>query len=164
MRIEKATRLDIRYVALQMRDSDYAEFSALYPAEDRTALAEQIAARFEGRTDVIVALSEGEPVAIGAPIETRPNVITLLFFATDKLPEIGGALTRFILQRLFPPLIEAGVHRIEAVSLDGHTEAHRWIEALGLKQEGSPMLGYGKNKETYLQFAWVREDVSTAGA
>jgi hypothetical protein len=164
MKIEQATRDDILEVALGMRESDFAEFSALYPADNRHDLADQIADRFGPRKDVIVAKTDGAPVAIGAVVEARPNVLTLLFFANDRVTEIGPALTRFIVQRLFPPLIAAGVHRIEAVSLEGNDAAHRWIEALGLTREAPPFRGYGKNGEAYVQFSWVKDDVRKIGA
>lgn len=154
MRIDTATAKDVFDVAMHMRDSDYKEFDALCPTSSRGALAILLKERYSGE-DVIVARVDDKPVAIGRLVEARPNVITLAFFATPKLKLIGKPLTRFIRQRLLEPIKAAGVHRIECVSMVGHTEAHRWIRALGLREEGQPMQGYGKNGEAFQAFSWV---------
>lgn len=157
MRLEYATADDVRAVALAMRESDYREFSALSPTTDREGLAERLAARYSGRDDVLAAFCDGQPVAVGGLIESRPNVLTALFFATDDFQKVGLEVTYFV-KRLLPQVKANGVHRIEAVSLVGHTEAHRWIRHFGLLPEGPPMRGYGKNGEAYQQFAWIDDD------
>lgn len=163
MRIDRATAQQVRDVALRMRDSDFREFSATSFAETREALANELTLRYAGRADVLCAETD-EPVAIGALLEIRPNVLTLLFFATDKFPQLSFALTRFIRQRLIPGFKAAGAHRIECVSIDGHDAAHRWIEkSLGLPRR-FPMEGYGKAGETFHQFAWISDDVRQIGA
>lgn len=153
---------DVFSVAMAMRETDYDEFIALSTATDRDALARQLAQRYAGRPDVMVAFAGSEPVAVGGLIEARPGVITLLFFATDRLPEIGLEMT-YMVQKLLRAAKTAGTHRIEAVSMLGHDEAHRWIRHLGLEPEGPPMRGYGKSGETYQQFAWV-SDACSPGA
>lgn len=160
MRIERATASDVAYVALRMREADFRELSALSWAQSREDLADGLAQRYAAQEGAIVAAHGAEPVAVGALVEHRPNVVTLAFFATDTLPKIGGPLTRFIRNRLFKPVKTAGAHRIEAVSMVGHHAAHRWIEALGLTLE-AVCHGYGRGGEDYLQFAWVRDDVRT---
>ena len=157
MKIDAPTREDILSVALAMRDRDYDEFSALSPADSREALAETLADRYAGREDTFCAYAGSEPVAVGAMVQGRPGVVTLMFFATDRLPEIGLALTKFITQRLFPAYRARGVHRIECVSLEGYEEVHRWIEVLGLRHEAGPFRGFGKNGEAFIQFAWVAD-------
>ena len=163
MRIDAPLRADVRYVAENMRQKDIVEFRAVSRAESTDELIETLIERYGDRGDTICArLDDGTPVAIGAMIESRFNVATLLFFATDDFPQIAMALTRFIVQRLFPRYRNAGVHRIECVSHIDYAEAHRWIETLGLKKEAE-MPGYGRNGETYLQFAWVDDRVRQTG-
>lgn len=161
--IEHALDEDVRFVAANMRARDADEFLALTHAVDRQALADSLLDRYGGHPAAIVARDEEGAVAIGAGVETRPNVITLLLFATDRFPGVALALTRFITRNLFYRYKLAGVHRIEAVSVDGYDAAHRWIEALGLERE-AVLPGYGRNGETFIQFAWVREDVRSTGA
>src|SRR5690606_23608090 len=95
-----------------------------------------------------------EPVAAGAMVGARPNVITLMFFATDDFPKIALPLTRFITKNLFQKYRDNGVHRIECVSIEGYDEAHRWIKILGLHHE-AVFPGFGKNGEAFHQFAKV---------
>lgn len=160
--IEHALDEDVRFVAANLRDADAAEFLALTHAADRRALTDNLLDRWGGHPQAIVARSAGVPVAIGAGIEARPNVITLLMFATDRFPAVALGLTRFITRNLFERYRAAGVHRIEAVSMVGHEAAHRWIGALGLRREAE-LRGYGRDGQDFIQFAWVRDDVRPAG-
>lgn len=163
MKIDAPLRADVRHVAENMRQKDIVEFRAVSRAESTDELAEALVERYGDRGDTICArLDDGTPVAIGAMIESRFNVVTLLFFATDDFPQIAMALTKFIVQRLFPRYRNAGVHRIECVSHVAYVEAHRWIETLGLEKEAE-MPGYGRNGETYFQFAWVDDRVRQTG-
>lgn len=162
MKISTATPDEVQAVALAMRESDFEEFIATSFADDRVGLAESLRHRFGGHPDVLCASEGGKPIAICATIESRPNVLTLLFYATDDFPVVAAALSRFVKQRLFPPQVAAGAHRIECVSLVGHELAHRWIRYFGLTQE-AVCRGYGKNGETFLQFAWVKDRAGTPG-
>lgn len=156
MRIERATRDDLLTVARAMREQDFAEFAATSHAEGRNGIAEMLAARYGGREDVLVGRNdEGDPVCIGGTIEAWPNVITLLFFATDDFPKIGLPMTRWIKRELFPRYLAAGVHRIQAVSHGEHAAAHAWLRTLGLREEVR-LEGFGKNGETFLQFAMLK--------
>lgn len=142
-----------------MRDSDYDEFSAVSFTDTREDLAAVLAARYGRSHEVHVGFGDdGAPICIGGTVQSRPNVITLLFFATDRFPEIGLPITRYIKKQLFPRLRAAGVHRIEAVSSEDHTDAHAWLKTIGLKRETEPLLNYGKGGEAFLQFSWVAHD------
>lgn len=149
--IEVASSEDVWNVALRMRESDFDEFSAISSVGTREEMADTLAARI---TDPIGVYRNGEAVAIGAMVETRPNVATLLFFATDEFPLVALELTRFVRQRLLPKYVEAGFHRFECVSIEGHTAAHRWIKILGLEFEAY-MPRYGRDGQAFYQFAWV---------
>lgn len=154
MKIEPATTDDVLAVALNMRERDYEEFSAVSPSNTREDLANRLAGRYGDRSDVICARVGANPICIGGTIEARPNVITLLFFATPDFSQIALPITKFIRKNLFPKLIAAGVHRIEAVSLAKYDQTHAWLRTIGLEPETGPMLGYGKNQEAFLQFSW----------
>ena len=162
-KIEHALDEDVRRVAANLRDKDVAEFLALSHAPDRHALAAQLLDRWGGHPAAIVVRDEEGPVCIGGGIEHRPNVITLMLFATDRFAGIALPLTRFVTRQLFYRWRVAGVHRIEAFSMEGHDEAHRWIELLGLDREAE-LTGYGRGGETFIQFAWVRDDVRSPRA
>lgn len=159
MKISAATRDDVYYVALNMRGCDYEELSELYHADTPSALAEMIAERLGGRIDTYLVSDRGAPVAVAGAIEHRPNVLTLSFFATDGFNSVAIPLTRFIKQRFFPPLIAAGVHRIECLSSENHSRAHRWLRSLGLTQESPPLAGFGKTGTPFISFAWTAAHV-----
>lgn len=163
MRVEHASAEDVRAVALNMRVRDLEEFSALYPCDTREELADVLAERYGGRDDVLCAREGNAPVCIGGTIETRPGVMTVLFFATEDFPKIAVSLTRFIRRELFPRYFDAGVHRIEAVSLASYGIVHNWLHALGFAPETGPLLGYGKRGEPFMLFSQVR-DVRKASA
>jgi hypothetical protein len=163
MMIDRASYGDVLTVAQAMRERDYAEFSAVSATDNREDLAKLLAERYGDRDDTLCGGDERGSICIGGTIETRPNVITLLFFATDRFSEIGFPMTRFIKNNLFPRYFQAGAHRIEAVSIASHHDAHRWLELLGLTPETGPMRGYGKGGEAFIQFSMVR-DVCSSGA
>lgn len=154
MRIDVTTPENVRHVAERMRASDYREFSALAHARDQQELAEALVQGYGEHPSGICAYYGDEPVAVGAMVQGRPNVVTLMFFATDEFPKIALSLTRFITKNLFEKYRAGGVHRIECVSIDGYDEAHRWIKLLGLQHE-AVFPGYGKNGEAFHQFAKV---------
>lgn len=161
MKIERATTEDVLAVASNMRDRDLEEFSAVMFADTREGLARLLAEHYGGREDVFCG-ADGHPICIGGSIETRPNVVTLVFFATDEFPRIALPITRFVRRELFPRYFAAGVHRIEAVSLATYSPIHEWLRTLGLSQETGPMLGYGKRGESFIQFSLV-QNVRPAG-
>lgn len=161
-RFEPALDGHVAVVARGIRASDEREFLAASFAADKTDLIGQLIDRYGGHPEAIAAVDDMGPVAIGAPVSLRPNVVTLLFFANDRFARNALSITRFITRNLFPKLREAGVHRIEAASIDGYAEAHRWIETLGLQHEAA-LRGFGRGGETFHQFAWVRDDLRAPG-
>ncbi|MCY0148308.1 hypothetical protein OEG84_11450 [Hoeflea sp. G2-23] len=158
LKIEAPAEADVRYVADRMRDDDVREFMSVSFAERKIDLVDDIVRRFGLHPGAIGFYLDDEPVGIGGLIEGRPHVGTLLFFATDKFASVALGIAKFTRQRLFPRYREAGMHRIEAISIDGHASAHRWIKMIGLKHEAA-LRGFGKGGETYHQFAWVADDV-----
>lgn len=156
MRIDPATADDVRHVVMNMRARDFEEFKGVSRFDDRKQMADAMAFMYGGRPDVLCGSLDGDPICIGGTIEAWPNVISLLFLATDDFPKIGRPITRFIRRELFPRYFDAGIHRIQAVSLDGYSQVHEWLRAIGLRQEGAPMPGYGKNGEAYVTFAKVK--------
>lgn len=154
---EAATVDAVREVAENMRVRDRDEFMAVSPFETHDELVQAIVQNYAPHHDAYVfRANDGTPVGVAGMIRQRPNVITLLFFATERFPEIGSDLTRFVRKVLFPKYREYGVHRIECASIEGYAETHRWLRALGLQQE-AVMPGYGRDGQTYIQFAWVNK-------
>lgn len=162
MIVEAATPDLVRRVAEAMRARDREEFMAVSSLHDHRDLVDSLVRRFGQHPDVIVVSDSAGPVVVGGLIRYRPNVASLLLFATDGMPRVGADLTRFIKHRLFAAYRDAGVHRIECSSLGGYTQIHRWLRALGLKQEAR-MEGFGRDGQTYLQFSWTKEGLNGLG-
>jgi hypothetical protein len=114
--------------------------------------------RYADFNGTICISDDDGPVAVGALVEGRPNVVTLMFFATDRFPGIANSLARFATKTLFPQCRMNGVHRIECISINGYEETHRWLGVLGLKHEAT-LRGFGRGGETFHQFAWVADHV-----
>jgi hypothetical protein len=156
MIVEPARHQDVAYVASAMRLRDIEEFMPLTHFETHGELAVSLVERFGEHPDVLSIGWENGPVAIAGMLLHRPNVGTLLFFATDDFPKIAPDFTRFVVQRWFPAYKARGVHRIECVSIDSYHEVHRWLSLFGLKRE-AVLKKFGRGGETYIQFAWVAE-------
>lgn len=159
MRIAEPTFTDIYNVARHMREADFHEFRAVHDTDDRLELAFKLGNLYQDYAGAMVAHDDKGAVCVGATIEGRPNVVTLLFFANDRFSGIALPITRFIRNNLFPKLVERGIHRIEAVSMASHEQAHAWLKAIGLTPETEPLRGFGKKGEAYIQFSWVAADV-----
>lgn len=158
MKVDVPSPDRVAHVVANLRQSDVDEFLALSAATDRAALADILVEKYSEHPAGYCFLDGDEPVGVGAMIEARPNVITLMFFGTEKFAGIANPLAKFTRQRLFPRYRDAGAHRIECVSIEGYAQMHRWIRTVGLSQE-AVMPGYGKGGETFIQFAWVADDV-----
>jgi hypothetical protein len=150
-----ATADHIRAVALKMRDRDLAEFSALSYADDREAAAEILASNYADFAGVECALLDGDPVAIGGVIWTRPRVASLLFYATDDYGKVVRPLTRYIRANAMR-VAKSYATRIECFSLSTYTEMRQWVEMFGLKPEAT-LRSYGKNGEDFVVYAWLPE-------
>lgn len=155
MRVDVTTPENVRHVAERMRASDFREFSALSHADNQEEMTTLLVQGYGEHPSGICAYDGEEPVAVGAMVQGRPNVVTLMFFATDEFPKIALPLTRFITKNLFEKYRGEGVHRIECISVDGYDEAHRWIKLLGLHHE-AVMPGFGKNGEAFHSYSWVK--------
>lgn len=153
----------IRQVALNMRERDFAEFSAVnYFGEDRKELAEGLANHYADREDVTVIWHRAAPVAVAGTISLRPNSVALLFFATPAVSEIGLPLTRSVRETL-ATLERHGVHRMECVTLAGYGEMQRWLRLLGFEQEGV-CRAFGRNGEDFLQFSRINHARQTGAS
>ena len=147
---------DVRYVAERMRQWDRREIFACRWDDDAEALAQ----------DTVRALACGygyctsldQPVAVFGAAECWPGVWQVAAFATDEWPRVALGVTRFIRRTLIATLYERGAHRAECRSMEGHHWAHRWLLALGAQREAVHP-GYGRAGETFVTFAWSRDDV-----
>lgn len=154
MRIEDATVAAVRHVALHMRERDFLELSAVLPFRSRNELAEYFTEAYLGRYSVQAVYAGDEPVAIMGALLPRPGVLSLLLFATPAVCAVHLSLTRFLKKNWLPRMAAVGVHRIDAISLVGYGRMHRWLKAIGLREEGR-MTKFGREGQDFLMFAWT---------
>ena len=158
-----ADRRDVFHVAMEMRERDYEEISCLTFAQNREELANYLADSYAAHQNVYACgTSKDGPIAIIAYIPVRPGVWSLGLFATDKFQKVGRFLTKAIIRDIIPALDRANAHRVEAQSIEGYDEVHRWLEFLGLKKENT-IPGFGRNGETFITFSYVRSDSQAPG-
>jgi hypothetical protein len=102
-----------------------------------------------------VAYVDDVPVAVIGAMPRWPRVWSAFAFGTDRWDETILALTRHARRFIFPALVNSGAHRIDAVTLGTHTDAHGWLQYLGMKKEFS-LDKYGRRGEKFVMYAWTR--------
>ncbi len=102
-----------------------------------------------------VALKDGQPVAAWGVQERLPQVWTVWMYATDDWPAVALSATRHIKSVVREHMISRGAVRADCWSMDGHDEAHRWLEVLGARREAS-LEDYGRNRQTYHCYSWTK--------
>ena len=147
-------------VALNMRQRDYEEIAALCFCENRKELADQLARSWaDHKTTIVCGTKELGGIAALTYIPMRKGVWNLGLFATNNFQKIHLSLAKLVINSIIPVLDNANAHRVEAQSIVGYKTVHNWLKFLGLKEE-SVLKGYGKNKEDFINFAWVRGENS----
>jgi hypothetical protein len=143
-------------VAAYMRDADRREIEAGLRSwvEFEEALKHHAA---HAPLFHVACLDDLTPVAVVSAVEFAPRVVMLNLFATDDFPLIVRPLLRWSLRVAKPHLFALGYRRAEARSIAGHDEAHRMLIWLGFRCECA-LPDFGKNGETFLQFAWRISD------
>jgi hypothetical protein len=156
MKVEKVTADNLRYIAERMRDRDLAEFRAMSYFDDRADAARFLVQNYADYPGLdCVTLDDGTPVGAGGCIWIRPNVASMLFFATDNFDKIVVSLTRHSHKNIFAPA-KALAHRIECFSLASYTQMQQWVELFGLRPEAT-LRQYGKNGEDFIVYAWLKD-------
>jgi hypothetical protein len=101
-----------------------------------------------------VALFGERPVAVFGAKEIRPKFWNVFMFATDQWPRVALSVTKNILRVIRPHMIESGAVRADCWSIDGHTDAHRWLELLGAVREAT-LADYGPTRKSYHCYSWT---------
>lgn len=155
--IESPTAGAVGAVAMRMRLWDRREIFATRWDDDAGRFAQEICRAFAHGMG-FVAGRGCLPIAVFGGAELWPGLWQVIAFATDEFPLIGAAVTRFIRTDVLPRGIARGAHRAECKSLAEHSDAHRWLEALGARREAEHP-GFGRNGETFVTYAWRPDDV-----
>lgn len=154
MNIRQATYADVHHVAINMRPEDAREVYAGRYDADPAAVAYDVAANPYS----VVAVFNTEPVAVITAAPRSPVLWEVGMFGTRQVNRIILSMTRYVRRVMIPTLVGLGARRAECRSIEGHTQAHRWLECLGAVREAE-LPECGKNGETFYLFAWRRSDV-----
>lgn len=138
-----------RHIVMNMRKADWDEIFATRPDEDREALVTAVG--YAGALQWIVGLEE--PIAAMGTRLMWPGVYDMWMFATDEIDRIGLSVTKLATRFIIPGVREAGGHRLECRSMEGHHDAQRWLEAIGASREGT-CHGYGRRGEDFHVYTW----------
>lgn len=140
----------VRDITRRMREADYKELSATcgYPSVDSYADAAMI---YPGPK--FAALAGNKPVGVGGISEFYPNVGSLWMWATDDFSLVAKSATKQA-KKTINQFFESGGHRLQCYAMCTHTNAHRWLELLGLELE-HVVKGMGKGREDFYLYSKV---------
>lgn len=142
----------VREVARNMREWDRLEIFATRPDDEPLAIADAVA---EAGPISWVAGRDEAPIAAFGCAPMWHGVWSLWLFATDEFGRIGIPMTKLIVRSIVPMMFEAGAHRLEARSMEGHTDAQRWLQVIGAEREAT-LRGYGRDGQDFHVYTWAR--------
>ncbi len=140
----------VRDIAGSLRAWDAREAFALRFDDDSEALAQAI---LQAGPVFWVAGLGAAPIAVFGCTEMWPGVWSMWLLATDDFHHIGISMTKLVTRDIVPMLFEAGAHRLEAKSMEGHDDAQRWLELIGARREATHP-AFGRGRETFHTYVW----------
>lgn len=140
-------------VAANMREWDKREIYANRWDDDPEGVARDAVAM--GQSVGWVAGLDDRPIAAFGCFQMWPGVWSMWLFATDDFRQIRFSMTKLIVRNIIPMLWEAGAHRLQCHSMDGHDDAQDWLKVIGARRE-STCPGYGRNGEAFHCYVWEK--------
>lgn len=154
--------LTVLHVCRRMRRVDAEEVFAMRPDDDAFALYRDMAA-LGGRHlwfDVVRPADSIVPIAMFGVVASSPGNGIAHMVATDALTlSDAGQIAHRVQTVLKPVMLQAGLHRVEALSLASHTWAHRFLRQTGARAEGPIRPGLGKRGEAFQTFVWLKSEL-----
>lgn len=151
--ITNATWQDILHVAMNMREADRDEVMATSWTDSVFDFAVECV-RSPG-AKLAVTDESGTAVCVGGIANHQPGVGQAWLVGTDDIGKKGiyvARAARGMIQALFE---SGGIHRIQAFSAANHTQAHKWLKLIGMKEE-SRMPLFGKAGEEFIVFSILK--------
>jgi hypothetical protein len=142
----------VLYVIGRMRAWDRREIFATRDGDSDLDLLEAVMA--SGDVSWIAGRDE-EPIAVYGCRPMWPGVWSMWLFATDNLGRIGKSVTQHVRTVIVPGLFREGARRLECRSMEGHTDAQRWLLHLGAVREGTNR-AFGRDGEDFHVYVWGR--------
>jgi hypothetical protein len=156
MTLAKLNEVDLDYVTHRLREDDLREVMATRWTDDPVALTSDIMSN--GEFGWIAGTEDRVPVAAFGAIPVWNGVWEVWLIATEDWPKVALGVTKFIKKTMIPAMREAGVHRAQCRSIEGHETAHRWLEFLGAHRE-STMPKFGRDGETFHLYCWTEPGI-----
>lgn len=147
---------NIRRVVQNLRPRDREELFALRWNDNEDELVQEIHG-YAGAMSVCWTV-DGEPVSLQGVAPVRPGVWQVWCFGTLSWNRVLLSMTKHARRFIIPALLRANFHRAQAFALASHTDARKWIEALGGRYEALHP-GTGRNGEDFVTYVWTPEDV-----
>lgn len=154
VRILPATLRDMTYIAANMRQQDWREITAVYPAT-----ATEIGAALFYSSDGLrwTAWLGDAPVCAFGVSRMLPGLGSGWAYGTLRMRRAVPAVSRFIRRHAAPLLIRDGFRRVEVRTAIDHDLSHRWLESLGFVREG--IAGdYGADGLDFVTYAARKRD------
>ncbi len=151
--MQPANLRDASYVAAHMRPIDRAEIFCQMAPDARSESLAWMA--LNGGGQQWCAWHEGEPIACWGWSHLHHKAGILWAWGTKDFTKAVPAITDMALNVLVPLFDEQGMQYLEARSMVGHDQAHKWLQMLG----GVPsctLPTYGSNGEDFVLFTWSR--------
>lgn len=142
----------VEYIALNMRESDRAEVYNMRGHDNPHLLAREVC-YVASYGKAAIAEHRGVPCAIIGVSPLWPGVWSAWSFGTDQWRRRAVEISRYARDELKPWLMARNCHRLQCESHIDHTEAHRWLMALGAKPDGM-LDGFGRDGSAYIMFSW----------
>jgi hypothetical protein len=151
MTLDRLNLADLTTIAENMRPWDRAEIFATRWNDSVDELARDAMSSYDFGW---IASHEGTPVCAIGGIPIHPGVWSVWMFATPDFEKIRVSLTRFALRQIKPVLMDVS-RRVECRSMEGHQDAQKWLEFLGMSRE-AVLPQYGRNGETFLLYSYTQ--------
>jgi RimJ/RimL family protein N-acetyltransferase len=97
------------------------------------------------------------PVAIWGTILRRPGVGAGFAFGTEHWGKALLPMLHQIHQFVLPFLVQAGIHRVEAIAMARREDVGRFMELIGAEPEGL-LRGYGTEREDFISYRWLADE------
>lgn len=150
--IAEANLRDCTYIGANLRPEDARETLCQLP--EGTWGSSALAGIYEGLApgwNWIAYINDQPAAAFGFQPMTTP-VWQAWALGTKQLVRAMPAITRWCWSQE-QRLIDAGVRRLEARSIEGHTQAHHWLERLGCSRI-CELPDHGRDGELFYLYAW----------
>lgn len=98
----------------------------------------------------------GKPAALLGARRQHGNIWSLFGVGTDDWKKVWRMVTLVAKRDMMKAVLDAGAHRAHCVSPAHHEDTHKWLRFLGATHE-APMPQYGKGREDYILFSWLKE-------